>query len=72
MNYQLKYDLPHNAATCVEDLLHARGIEDIDEYINPSAASELSPYLLDNIDEAAKLLMKHLERNSKMLILVDK
>lgn len=71
MNYKLKYDLPHDAATCLGWLLDARGIEDIEKYVYPSAENELDPYLLDNIREAAGKLMEHLGRGSKILILID-
>lgn len=71
MKYKLKYNLPHEAATCLGWLLDARGVEDIESYVNPTAANELDPYLLDNIGEAAAKLIEHLERGNKILLIVD-
>ena len=61
MNYKLKYNLTHSAENCLNELLTARGVENIEGYVNPSVQYELDPYLLDNIESAAKLLYKHLE-----------
>ncbi len=71
MNYKLKYDLPHDAATCLGWLLDARGIEDIEGYVYPSQKNELDPYLLDNIRAAAEKLIEHLNKGSKILLVVD-
>ena len=71
MNYKLKYDLSHSAQNCLTELLTARGIENIDGYVNPSKQYELDPYLLDNIRDAAQLLYKHLENDSSILIVQD-
>lgn len=71
MKYRLKWDLPHDPTTCLGWLLAARGIEDAEGYVNVGSESELDPYLLDNIEEAAELLLRHLRQNSKMLLIVD-
>ena len=71
MNYKLKYELSHSAQNCLTELLTARGVENIDGYVNPSKQYELDPYLLDNIKEAAQLLYKHLENDSSILIVQD-
>ena len=71
MNYKLKYNLTHSAENCLNELLMARGVENIDGYVNPSVQYELDPYLLDNIKDAAKLLYKHLEDDSSILIVQD-
>lgn len=72
MNYKLKYgDLPHVAETCLGWLLSVRGIDDTEAYVYPDKKYTLNPHLLDNIDEAAQLLKKHLEADSSMLIIVD-
>ena len=63
MNYKLKCNLTHSPENCLVELLTARGVENIEGYINPSKEYELDPYLLDNISEAADLLFKHLEND---------
>ena len=71
MNYKLKWELPHDATTCLGWLLAMRGVEDIEGYVYPSKDYEIDPLKLDNIEEAAKLLYKHLEADSSILIVQD-
>ena len=71
MKYKLKYNLPHDAATCLGWLLDARGVEDIEGYVYPSKDYELNPHLLDNIDRGANLLKKHLDNDSNILLVQD-
>lgn len=71
MNYKLKHDLPHEPVTCLGWLLDSRGIDDPEEYINPTSASELDPYLLDNILDAAKCVKKHLDDDDEIVMIVD-
>ena len=71
MNYKLKWELPHDATTCLGWLLGVRGVENIEGYVYPSKDYELNPRLLDNIDDAAKLLKKHLDNDSSILIVQD-
>ena len=71
MKYKLKWDLPHDPTTCLGWLLAARGVEDIEGYVYPSKEYELDPYLLDNISRGAALLKKHLDNDSRILLVVD-
>ena len=71
MYYRLKHELPHDATTCLGWLLDSRGIDDIEEYVNPSKQSELDPHLLDNIDAAADKIIEHMEEESNVLFVVD-
>ena len=71
MKYKLKWNLPHDAVTCLGWLLSARGVEDIEGYVYPSKDYELNPHLLDNIDHGAILLKKHLDNDSNILLIVD-
>ena len=71
MYYRLKHELPHDATTCLGRLLDSRGIDDIEEYVNPSKQSELDPHLLDNIDAAADKIIEHMEEESNVLFVVD-
>jgi single-stranded-DNA-specific exonuclease len=72
----MKYELlkPINSEySLIEQIFHNRNIpiENIDGFLNPSIGCILNPYLLDNIETAAELLLKHLKRNSKIFIQVD-
>ena len=71
MNYKLKWELPHEAATCLGWLLGVRGVADIEGYVYPSKDYELNPRLLDNIDDAALLLLTHLKNKDAILLVVD-
>lgn len=55
----------------VNNLLKARGIKDIDMYLNPTAECLQNPKYLENIFEAAELLHKVIEANGEILIIVD-
>jgi len=56
----------------LENLLTARGVTDIKEFLNPSRQQLNNPQLLDNITEGANLLKEILHTdNSKILIIVD-
>ena len=57
--------------TALYDILKDRGVEDIDNFIHPSSACELDPYLLDNIDIAAGRLLEHLRQDHKILLPID-
>lgn len=47
-------------------------IEDIDHYLNVTSADDLSPQLLDNIEAAAAMLVKHLDKqNNTIIVVVD-
>ena len=71
MKYRLLHELPHDPQTCLGWLLDARGVEDIEGYVYPSKEYELSPYLLDNIDDAAHSLLWHLKNDNAILLVVD-
>ena len=52
-------------------MLSNRGIEDINEFLNVSEKHCLDYGLLDNIDEAVKCMVKHIENGSNVFIIVD-
>ena len=56
---------------CLEELLMSRGVEEVEGYIYPSQDYELKPDLLDNIDDAALLLLTHLKNKDAILLVVD-
>lgn len=71
MKYKLLNELSHNPQMCLEELLMSRGVEEVEGYIYPSQDYELKPDLLDNIDDAALLLLTHLKNKDAILLVVD-
>lgn len=55
----------------VGNLLRARGVADVNAYYEPSAEALQDPRDLENIDKAARLLKEVIEKNEKILIVVD-
>lgn len=70
MHYKLNEKI-RNSGDYVRDILEARGIIDVEEYLNPSKEDLLSPNELRYIDKGAKMLIEHLENNSKIYVVVD-
>ena len=55
----------------LKNLLAARGVTDIEEFLDPSIKELNSPELFDNMTEGAKLLTETLQiANSKILIVI--
>ena len=71
MKYKLKKNFTHDAEFALEEILKDRGVEDIDNFMFPTEACELSPSGLNNIDIAAKMLLGHLRANHNILLLID-
>ena len=56
----------------LSNLLAARGVTDIDKYLNPNESCLNSPALLDNIEKGSLLFEEVLKKeNSHILIIVD-
>lgn len=55
----------------VNNLLRARGINDVERYYNPDSSCLQDPCYLENIAAGAELLNKTIKQNSKILIVVD-
>lgn len=55
----------------VDSLLKSRGIENPEDYYTPNRSFLQSPHNLDNINEGAILIDKVINRNEKILIVVD-
>lgn len=54
------------------NLLHARGVENVEQFLNPDDSCLNSPELLDNIQEGVSLLKSVLDKeNSNILLVVD-
>ena len=75
MDYQLiTSSIPQTIElTAVERVLTNRGISinEIDHYLNTTDNDILEPTLISNIEEGAKMLIKHISQNDKVLIQID-
>ena len=71
MRYRLRKEYSTNPDKALKEILADRGVNDIENFMHPSAECELNPFDLKNIDEAADLLLYHLRKNSKILFIVD-
>lgn len=72
---QLQYKLHKNGhndkANILLEVLHNRGIEDVEQYLHLDS-SVLIPYTkLDNIEKAVECVLKHYDEGNKIGILVD-
>lgn len=70
MYYRINEKIAHSG-NYVEDILEARGIENIKEYLNPSKEDLLPSKDIKNMDEGVELLLRHLKNNSKIYVVVD-
>lgn len=70
MKYKLIAPMNPRFST-IEQVLKNRGIQDIQHYLNTTDADILDPKLLANIQEAAKMLVKHISNQSDIFIIVD-
>ena len=71
MRYRLRKEYSTNPDKALKELLQDRGVQDIENFMNPTEACELNPHDLKNIDIAAEKLLYHLRRNSDILFIVD-
>ena len=55
----------------VNNLLHARGIQDVERYYNSDSSCLQDPDYLENIAAGAELLNKTIEHEGNILIIVD-
>lgn len=69
----MKYILKNNKITenYLQNLLISRGILDLEKYLNPVKEDLLNSENLSNINTAVLNLVDHLEKNSKIAIVVD-
>jgi len=71
MNYRLKKQYTTNPEKALSEILIDRGVQDIESFLHPTSECELDPYGLENIDLAAEMLLRHLRKNSKIMIIID-
>lgn len=71
----MQYKLINNSLNDIynpkETVLRNRGIKDVDTYLNLDDSVLIHFSELDNINEAVQCLLKHLENDSEIHILVD-
>lgn len=69
----MKYRLinPEIKSEYAKTLIHFKGIDNLEEYLNPSIMSIQSPVQFDNIEKGAKLFLDVLENNGRILLIVD-
>lgn len=63
-------DYGNDIVKATNSILKERGIADYQEFINPSDKS-LDTRMLNNLDKASEMLLKHINNNSRILILID-
>lgn len=71
MKYKLRKEYSKNPEEALNEILIDRGVTDLNNFIHPTKGCELNPYDLDNIVEAAALLLKHLKEEKTILFVVD-
>lgn len=70
MNYRLRELFPKDDE-CLDAILKSRKVEDVYHYLYPSEDDELNPFDLDNIQAAVNKIIEHLQKDSRIGILVD-
>lgn len=55
----------------IEKLAKVRGIKNLDEWMNPPSSYMNSPYSLENIDEAVRIIIEHIYKQSKIVVVAD-
>ena len=74
MEYQLiTPGIPHQSLSAVEQVLANRGIapEHVDHYLHTTDEDIFPPTLFPTISDGARMLVKHISQNDKVLIQVD-
>ena len=71
MKYKLRNNYSMEPEKALKEILRDRGVTDIENFMNPSAACELNPHKLTNIEKAADCLLEHLRANHDILFVVD-
>ena len=55
----------------LEDILRLKGVTDIKSFLNPTVENTESELLFNNIEKARDVLIKHIENNNKIDLVVD-
>lgn len=71
MKYRLYENSQNDTSNVLKEVLKNRGIDNYYEYLNLKSDVVIPYTMLDNIDKAVDLFMKHFENKNKIEILVD-
>lgn len=71
MRYRLRKEYSTNPDKALKELLQDRGVQNIEQFMNPSILCENDPYQLKNVDAAAEMLLHHLREKHKILFIID-
>ena len=71
MKFKLLKGSPNNVGDIISTVLHNRGITNTNEFLHTGKSNSISYEQLDNINEAVKCMVKHIEGNSNIHIVVD-
>lgn len=71
MNFKYKILCEVEFGNEINSILEAKGITNINSFLNPTEKHLEDEFLLDNIEKARDAFVHHLNNNSKMLIIVD-
>lgn len=69
MKYRLRKEFTTNPDMALSEILSDRGVQDLQNFLNPTFACELNPYDLENIEAGADMLLKHLRANNSILFI---
>lgn len=70
MRYEEKVKIPVDENYLI-NFFESRGIKDLYHFLNPQKEDMIDFMKLDNIMTAAKTLLTHIEKNSKMFLIID-
>lgn len=70
MEYQLIAERDKKLSA-IEQVLHNRGIEDVEHYLNTSDEDIIDPATIERIEQGAKMLALHIANNSKIMVQID-
>lgn len=71
MKYKIIGENNYSSNNLLYEILKNRGIDDIDKFLNIDDSVVTSPFLFENMDLAVQCLLKHLDNNSNILIIID-
>lgn len=71
MKYKLIGNNNYQADDLLTEILHNRGITDIDSFLNVTDDVVPDPYVFTNMDKAVDLILTHIENNSTIGIIID-
>lgn len=62
---------PDPFSSVLQQVAEIRGIDNLEDFISPSFSALNSPYLLENIEKAAEIIIKHVNLGNKMTVFCD-